>query len=646
MTPEKPRYHSILASYFQRSGFSQRKVRELPWQLMASEQMEQLFSLYSDLPFFHLAWRTDRHETKLFWTKIEEKSSYTITKAYQPVINNPKDDQISYSEDIIDLFFETFHIREVMPLLEFRIQYYRRENYPFHLLRSISQYATALKDTGMFGPSLHWLNEQAKLAYEGGHWREYCTAVGNLAAVNIILSKYEAAMNFLDQQEKLSRQLNDMHNLCICLNNKSMLSRYKGDAKTAKELLDDSESIAKDTDIDLLTACEFNQGVLLYELGCDDEAQLIFESCIEKFTLVGAANRIAAAYGNLAAIVIHKGDLPGAKELLDKQEAICTRNNDQVMLQACLCNTSLVYFERNQADTAFELLYKAEKIARKLGLPEGLVKSLFFQALISLKTGGQSRKAEILLKEANELARNNGLVLLEKETNALSDEHKQNSSNVLIRPWIIPVIMMSNLNFTGKPVALKVESGLVIPDWSIMSEAEIMSFIKNDGNPLMTDKDGGTSLMAAASLRSVSLTRYLIGMHVDVNALDNDGTTALMIASNKGDPEIVRLLIAEKANVNQQKADGFSPLLFAVQSGSVESVRLLLKAGADPNRSNIQGLTPLHFAAFKCKTDIAVELVKYGADPLKKAEDGSTVFDIAEDKCRELYNILRNKSNI
>jgi len=60
----------------------------------------------------------------------------------------------------------------------------------------------------------------------------------------------------------------------------------------------------------------------------------------------------------------------------------------------------------------------------------------------------------------------------------------------------------------------------------IDDEEEILSFIKNGGNPVLTDKDGGTALMSAAAMKNESLTRYLISLMVDVNARDSDGTTA------------------------------------------------------------------------------------------------------------------------
>lgn len=639
----KVKYHKTLAAYFNKYRFGRRKVRELPWQLLASEEMEHLFKLYSDLSFFHLAWRTDRFETKEFWTEIEKNSDYKITSAYQSILINASDEQISYYEDIIDLLFETYHIKEAIPLLEFQVQYYRRQNYPFHLLRSIAQYAFALKETGLLGPAMTWYQELEKLAREGGHQREYCTALGNQASILILQSKLDFSMNLLNQQEKLSKALNDRYNLFVCLNNKSLVNRYRGEATTAQELLTEGEAIAKDIDKELFTVCEFNQGVLLNDMGRDEEARLIFDSSLEKFTRVGDKKGIALTYGNLAVISIGKGDYSGAKELLDRQEDICTKHNDQVMLQACLCNKALLFIYQHQFDTAHEFLFKAEKNARKFAMPEGICKSFIYQAFLAIRMTGHTGKANILLNEARVIAADQGLALPEKEINALSNaDQTQSTSTCNVEGWMLPIVMMSHLSFTRKPVAVQVDSEIVIPDWSLMNEEEIMSYIKNGGNPIMTDKDGGTALMAAALLRSSKLIEYLLNLQSDVNGQDIDGTSALMIAANKGDMEVMQLLIEGGADINHQKADGFTPLLFAVQSGNNESVILLLKTGADPNRSTVLGLTPIHLATFHCNTVIASELLRYGADPLKKTADGLTAIDIAEQKCPELLSLLNN----
>jgi hypothetical protein len=101
MNLHSTKHHTILADFFHQTAFSRRKVRELPWQLMASDNLEKLYNLYSDLPFFHLAWRTDRYETREFWTKIEKNSNYSPALAYQSLIKNPTDENISYYEDIM-----------------------------------------------------------------------------------------------------------------------------------------------------------------------------------------------------------------------------------------------------------------------------------------------------------------------------------------------------------------------------------------------------------------------------------------------------------------------------------------------------------------------------------------------------------------
>jgi len=642
MILDSAKYHSILADFFLRTSFSRRKVKELPWQLMVSGDFERLYTLYSDLPFFHLAWKTDRHETKEFWKYLENKSSNTPSLAYESLIKSPTDDQISYCEDISEFFLDRFQAKDAIPVLEFQVQYYRRKDYKYHLLRSIANYATALVESGMHGPAMKWYQEQEKTARESGHQSEYQAALGNQASILILQSKFDQSIELLDRQEKLLRSLNSRFNLAICLNNQAVVNRYLGEPKRAGECLDEALKTACEIDRELSEVCGLNQSMLLYDAGNYDDAEVKLRSALEEFNRIGNTRYIHAAMNNLAAARMQKGDIAEASAILDKLEESCLRNNDQITSQACFFNKALIFIEQGETEIASDLLFKTEKTARKLEIVEGICRSFVGYAILSVIKTGEHRKAGILLNEAGELAAHSRLALLQKEIERLKNKLDElGISSTMSLGWIIPILPASRINFSVKSIEADVKSELIVPDWSLLGEEEILSFIDNGGNPSSRDKDGGTALMSAVSMRSEELTSLLISLKVYVNACDTNGTTALMIASNKGDTQVMKQLLHAGANVNQSKEDGFTPLLFAVQSGKADAVRLLLEKGADPDKPAINGLAPVHLAAWKCSKEILAELISYGADPSKKMDDGSTAYDLTRDRCPDLFNDIR-----
>lgn len=72
-------YHQKLANYFENYGIENRKVLEMPWQLMQSGQWERLSGAISDKGFFNKLYNLQKPDLHVYWTKIENNSSIKLS---------------------------------------------------------------------------------------------------------------------------------------------------------------------------------------------------------------------------------------------------------------------------------------------------------------------------------------------------------------------------------------------------------------------------------------------------------------------------------------------------------------------------------------------------------------------------------------
>jgi hypothetical protein len=109
------------------------------------------------------------------------------------------------------------------------------------------------------------------------------------------------------------------------------------------------------------------------------------------------------------------------------------------------------------------------------------------------------------------------------------------------------------------------------------------------------DKDGFTSLMAAAYCGHEAVCRKLIEKKATVDARRHDGQTPLALAAN-GHEAVCRLLIEKRANVDNRAKMGWTPLISASYHGLETICRLLVRRNATIDLLDNQGLCALSYA--------------------------------------------------
>ena len=110
---------------------------------------------------------------------------------------------------------------------------------------------------------------------------------------------------------------------------------------------------------------------------------------------------------------------------------------------------------------------------------------------------------------------------------------------------------------------------------------ELREWVISSANPNVSDRTGGTALMAAAAYGDSNLARTLLQRGSSVNAQDNDGITALMIAARYGRIEIMQILIDHGANINLRQSQGGTALLIALTRNQLDAVEFLTEHGAE-----------------------------------------------------------------
>ena len=117
-------------------------------------------------------------------------------------------------------------------------------------------------------------------------------------------------------------------------------------------------------------------------------------------------------------------------------------------------------------------------------------------------------------------------------------------------------------------------------------------------------------LFEAAKNGDLQDVTKLVGLGVDVNAVDKYGDTTLHLATENGHAAIVEYLVTRGADVNTINEDGDTALHWAAYCGHAAIVELLVSNGADMTAVNKGGDTALHLAARYGHQEIAHYLDK------------------------------------
>lgn len=186
--------------------------------------------------------------------------------------------------------------------------------------------------------------------------------------------------------------------------------------------------------------------------------------------------------------------------------------------------------------------------------------------------------------------------------------------------------------------------------------ARVDGVLHADPSLAAAERDGVSTLRAAAYAGQTELAQRLLGIGAPVDALDaaalgladhlrslldddpdrvqqvsGDGFTALHLAAWFGHDNVAELLLARGADPEQPATNGtqLRPLHSAAAGGHCVIAHLLLDRGADIEAAQLGGIRPIHSAAHRNDLVMLQLLLERGADPSVATDDGRMARDLA-----------------
>ncbi len=140
--------------------------------------------------------------------------------------------------------------------------------------------------------------------------------------------------------------------------------------------------------------------------------------------------------------------------------------------------------------------------------------------------------------------------------------------------------------------------------------SKVTEYLEKGGDVNVTDSEGYTALIWAASEGHSELVRYLIEKNADVNIENMFGGTALYWAAIN-EHTIVAQQLLRTGEISQEDKD--LALQLAAKNGNIDLAKILIQTGANINADLGNGLTALKLAFDNGQTEMAEYLQLHGA---------------------------------
>ena len=277
------------------------------------------------------------------------------------------------------------------------------------LLLALGMLGSARRELGDLAGARQAHVEEESLALSLGDVGATAVARVNLASVDIVGGDLASAAARYAQAEPALVALDARPSLATLYANRWMVRAHLGDfAGALADLLAGDVAFrgsgAPAQALQLLT-----RGVETFHgAGRVNEAEPLWIQLIDVSRALGDDAALQRALGTLALLVLGRGDIPKATELLDEQEAICRRIGDQVGLASAVGNRAIML--RNAGDLVGALRCIDEQIEIARATSNGQA-YLFGIANRGEVLGAMGRTVEGLaaLEEARTMATNAGL---------------------------------------------------------------------------------------------------------------------------------------------------------------------------------------------------------------------------------------------
>ncbi|MCX6898591.1 MAG: tetratricopeptide repeat protein [Verrucomicrobia bacterium] len=396
--------HLWLAHYFAAAATGRRLLDELPWQLAAAAAWPALYTLLSDLAFFHTLRQADQFSLEAYWTQLEE-NGFIITAAYRPVLDQPEKHPTVQVAALSEFLDAAGHSNEALLLTEHIVEHCRNEQNEEGLAGALSFKADMSRTRGDLETSLTLYGQARQLFLAKGGISGVATTLGNEALVHKDKGELDQALQLHREAENFWQELGDRKGLMFSVGNQGVILYMRGELENALSMLRRQELICRELgNKEGLQACLGNQALVLMDQGNLDSARLLMAQQERICRELGRKFNLANCLGNQAALLIHQGKADLAVPMLEEQERICHDLGDKAGLSRSLSNQGAVARRRGEYKRAMELLKRVEQIDREMGHTVGLACALLCQGNVYYEIGDLDM-AMSLYKESEKLCR-------------------------------------------------------------------------------------------------------------------------------------------------------------------------------------------------------------------------------------------------
>ncbi len=344
------KYHTNLAEYFSRKPLyleeaekkkpNTRKLVELPWQLLKSNQWTRLRDTVADLPILVAIWDRSRNEVLSYWAELDKHLGSTIEESYADKWESfgAEGGDLSALSLLLQIKGAVCLARDVNQAY---VRQCRNRNDKPALAIALGDMASILRNDGQFSEAQNIEHERAQLFEELGDDRGLAWCYGSQARY---MNDHASKLSLLRSQEKIARKLGDSNLLQACLGNMSIVYGEEENFSEAEQMRKEGEQICENCGFRYeLQAHYLNHSVLLKGTGRWDEALNMLQRSEDECRQLGFQDSLATCLGQQANILSQIGRKREALQKNAEAERIFRSISNQFALANCLWNQAVTY---------------------------------------------------------------------------------------------------------------------------------------------------------------------------------------------------------------------------------------------------------------------------------------------------------------
>lgn len=265
-----------LAGYFTTKQTS-RAVEELPWLLEKTAAWEQLYDFMCNMDNFHLLWKYNPSEVKMYWQKIETKTKKKRNVAYEQTESQlrrlPKQTLLELAAFFLDTGYPAEAERLLLRLSKLRAE---RKN------RDIRQHAFGLLgnlyyQTGKYSDAKTCYLKKIAICKKDGDRLELSRTLGNLGLLEKTAGNCRKALDCYEQAGRECRKLGFVHGIQAQMGACGNVYMKLKEFDQAARLFEDQERFSRESDyITGRVAAMGNKGYLMLEQKKYEKALRLF----------------------------------------------------------------------------------------------------------------------------------------------------------------------------------------------------------------------------------------------------------------------------------------------------------------------------------------------------------------------------------